>query len=115
MQGEVSQLVPKGPVEVVAIGAQKDRAGTGERNGGTPGWSPAAGERVQRAAIGNYDELKRTGRAQAQTGPVGRTAGPAGQVEGKLALAGPCNDGNLSQAHCGGLSLKRCQAVPERH
>ncbi len=74
MQRQVSQLVPKRSVEVIAIGAKQDRAGTRQGNPGTPAGRASGGERVELAAIGNNDELKRTGHPAAETGPFGGAA-----------------------------------------
>jgi hypothetical protein len=104
---EVRQLMSQRAGEVVLIGAEQNGARTGLGDGRPPGGGSAGREGIQGAAIGHDDEAERTRVPYAQTGPLGRTIGGPGQVEGDRPLGRPGDDGDPTNLDGGRVTLEQ--------
>jgi hypothetical protein len=89
VQREVSELVAERARKVVLIGAQEDGALAWLGDGCAPGGGPARGERIEGAAVGNYDEPEGSRVAPTESWPVGGAVGGASELEGDGPLGGP--------------------------
>lgn len=100
------QLVAQRLRGVARIGPNQNGPAAGKRDACTPGGRAAPAQLVHACLIGNHDQPKGAGIAEAEPGPAQRAIGVLGERDGERKLARPGNGGDLPDLDRARLALQ---------